>query len=367
MAVPMVRQLKRAMPQASVTILARIEPMAEVFRRLPEVDEVLVAGKGWRGHWQNVSWSRQKKPDYYIVPFPSNRWQYAMLAAASGAKQRVLHGYPVGYWRALHFLPSTRVPARRGIHDVVQNLNLLRELNIDLDVTDAPTFHLYDADRARADELLQGKAQRQRLPAPPPPAPLEQRQPFIVVHAGSARTVLARAKRWPTKNYARLIDAMADEFRLPIVLLEGPDEAGVAHEIQLHLPTGGDVRLTTCALRGPLSDAAAVLERAALYVGSDSGLAHLAAAVGTRAVTLFGPADPDRVSPFGQRDLVVQSPKNCNPCFLYPWHAPYPKIRCRPPYCIDSVTVDAVMDAARRGMAKQEGSLGRIKPTSNDL
>ena len=349
MAVPMVRQLKRSIPTSRVTILARIEPMAEVFRRVAEVDEVLVTGRGWRGQWRSVALSRSRRPDVYLVPFPSNRWQYSMLAATSGAKRRILHGYPVGYWRALHFLPSTRVPAKRGIHDVAQNLNLLRTLDIEPDVTEAPTFHVTDTDRTRADELLQGGAERQRRPAPLPSAPPDDR--FIVVHAGSARTILARAKRWPPQNYARLIDAMTREFHLPVVLLEGPDEAGVAHEIQLHLPKDA-TPVTIVPLRGLLGDAAAVLERATLYVGSDSGLAHLAAAVGTGAVTLFGPADPDRVSPLGQRDLVVQSPKNCGPCFLYPWQTPYPKIRCREPYCIDGITVEAVMEAVRRGMAE---------------
>ena len=346
MAVPMVRQIKRAMPDSRVTILARIEPMAEVFRRLPEVDEVLVTGNGWRGQWRNIKWARERKADYYVVPFPSNRWQYSMLAATSGAKKRVLHGYPIGYWRALHFLPSTRIPAKRGIHDVVQNLNLLRDLGIEPDVTEAPTFRVDDADRARADELLpSGGAERQRRPAPP--------EPFIAIHAGSARTILARAKRWPAQHYAQLIDAIAREFHVPIVLLEGPDEAGVAHEIQLHLPKDA-APVTVIPLRGPLGDAAGVLERATLYVGSDSGLAHLAAAVGMQTVTLFGPADPDRVSPFGQRDLVVQSPKNCGPCFLYPWTTPYPKIRCREPYCIDGITVEAVMEKVRRGMANSQ-------------
>src|SRR5688572_5785800 len=200
MAVPMVRQIKRAMPDSRLTILARVKPMGEVFRQLPEVDEVLVTGSGWRGQWWNIKWARERRPDYYIVPFPSNRWQYSMLAATSGAKRRILHSYPVGYWRALHFLPSTRVPAKRGIHDVAQNLNLLRELGIEPDVTEAPTFRVTDTDRARADELLlPGGAERQRRPAPPvpraalDPAPLDPHDPFIALHAGSARTILARA------------------------------------------------------------------------------------------------------------------------------------------------------------------------------
>jgi ADP-heptose:LPS heptosyltransferase len=96
-----------------------------------------------------------------------------------------------------------------------------------------------------------------------------------------------------------------------------------------------------------LSQAAAVLARAALYVGSDSGLAHLSAAVGTRAITLFAPADPDRVCPFGNRDLVVKSCNDCSPCFMYPWQRPAPKIKCREPYCIDGIEVERVMEKIR--------------------
>jgi ADP-heptose:LPS heptosyltransferase len=336
LAVPMVRQLKRARPDARIAILARIEPMAEVFRRLPEVDEVVVTGGGMKGNAASVAAARARRADVYLVPFPSNRWQYSLLAFTSGAKRRILHAYPVGYWRALHVLPSMRVPSQRGIHDVVQNLNLLRSMDIEPDVTEAPSFAVNDVDRAKADELLAL-------------AGIAKGEPFIVVHAGSANTVLARAKRWPAANYAKLIDAMTRELQLPIALVEGPAEAGVASEITLHLPKS-DARVVTVPLRGPLGDAAALLERAPLYVGSDSGLAHLSAAVGTPPVALFGPADPDRVSPFGHRDLVVQASKNCGPCFLYPWTSPYPKIRCREPYCIDSIAVEQVMETVRRAL-----------------
>ena len=96
-----------------------------------------------------------------------------------------------------------------------------------------------------------------------------------------------------------------------------------------------------------------MLERAALYVGSDSGLGHLAAAVGTRAVTLFAPADPDRVCPYGNRDLVVQAPTACAPGFLYPWQSARPKMRCRAPLCIETITVDQVLTAVRRALGNE--------------
>src|SRR6185369_16525196 len=80
LAVPMVRQIKRHFSGGHITILARTSAMAEPFRRLSEVDEVLVTGKGVKGLLRNVLWSRRATADVYLVPFPSNRWQYAMLA-----------------------------------------------------------------------------------------------------------------------------------------------------------------------------------------------------------------------------------------------------------------------------------------------
>ncbi len=106
-------------------------------------------------------------------------------------------------------------------------------------------------------------------------------------------------------------------------MLEGPDERDVADEILRQL---GDPP-TVVHLDGPLGVAAAILRRAKLYVGSDSGLAHLAAAVGTPPVTIFAAADPDRVCPFGYRHLVVRSLAEKSPGFLYPWEATRPRIR----------------------------------------
>jgi ADP-heptose:LPS heptosyltransferase len=331
MAVPMVRRIKRARPDSHITILARIGPMAEIFRRLSEADEVIVTGKGIKGLWRMIRSARQRRPDVYLVPFPSNRWQYAMLAAASGARQRVLHAYPVGYWRAMHFLPATRVEAVRGIHDVEQNLRLLRAVGIEPGAGETPAFALTDADRARADALLREAG----LAADAKP---------IVLHAGSAQTVLAQAKRWPPERYAELARHLRAEFGDRIVLVEGPDEAGVAAEILRHASVAPP---RVIRLAGPLGDAAALMERAELYVGSDSGLAHLAAAVGTPAVTIFAPADPDRVCPYGHRDRVVQAPTSCAPCFQYPWNSTHPKMRCHEPLCITQVTVEMVLAKAR--------------------
>jgi ADP-heptose:LPS heptosyltransferase len=372
MALPMVRQIKLNKPRARVTVVALTDAMGEPFRRLGQVDQVLVSGPGVSGISRAVRMIRDQQPDVFLVPFPSNRWQYNMLALGSGANRVIMHGYPIGRFSTMTWASGAeRVKAERGVHDVVQNLRLLRSLGIEPDETDRPRFVLNEQDRARATKRLHEIG-------------LGKTDDFIAIHAGSARTVLARAKRWPAQNYAALIDALAAQTNLALVVLEGPDEAGVADEIisassssaaapspdtlgegggvaearasrQALIPTlsrstGRADKAIALRLTGPLGDAAAVLERANLYVGSDSGLAHLAAAVGTRAVTLFAPADPDRVCPFGNRDLVVQPPRECSPCFMYPWQATKPKMRCREPMCITFIDVEHVMQRVRQAL-----------------
>src|SRR5439155_1286552 len=119
--------------------------------------------------------------------------------------------------RSLGFI-GTRIPAVTGLHDVEQNLRLLSALNIDPGVPQSPCFQLREADHQRAAELLAAIG--------------IDDEPFIAIHSGSAKTVLARAKRWPAQKYASLIQMLASDYRT--VWIEGPDEAGVAGEILHH-------------------------------------------------------------------------------------------------------------------------------------
>jgi len=334
MAQPMVRQVKRGWPDARIIITARIGAMGEVFSRLSEAAEVRPLGKTSGEILKNMWRVRRSKPYLFIAPFPSNRWQYSMLAMASGAERKLLHSYPVGSWRTMRCCVGEKIAAQRGIHDVVQNLRLLGMLGMNIDEQEAPKFELTESDRERAIGMLQSVG-------------IGHDERPIAVHPGSARTVLAEAKRWPPHLYAKLIPQLRERFGGEVVVLEGPDELGVAEEIEKHLGS----KLKVIRLCGALADAAAVLERCRFYVGSDSGLGHLAAAVGTAPVTIFAPADPDRVCPFGYRHLVVRPSKSCSPCLLYPFAATRPKIKCSSPACVAEVSVQQVLEAAEKAAA----------------
>jgi ADP-heptose:LPS heptosyltransferase len=167
----------------------------------------------------------------------------------------------------------------------------------------------------------------------------------VIVHAGSGATALAAAKRWPPEHCSRLLRELRKRTARPVILVEGPDEAGLADDI---MRCGQVPGVFIIRLRGSLGTSAALLQRAALYIGSDSGLAHLAAAVGTPPVALFGPADPERMCPFGYRHLVVQArTATCRACNSYPWKSRRPKIICDRGYaCMRDITADDILEKA---------------------
>ncbi len=336
---PMVRQLRIALPHARVVVVAKSKAMAEPFLRLAAprpLDDVRIASKSSAALIRTL---RDERADWLVIPFPSNRWQYNALAVASGAKHVLVHGYPPAHAASMGWSSVfKRVHAQNGIHDVLQNLQLIRAAGLDVDLADAPNFNVTDDELAQADALLENGSQDH-----------PHDNPIVVIHAGSAKTILAAAKRWPPENYARLIDEISKRNTHRIVLVEGPDEVGIAQHITSllqHARVGK--ALQVIPLNCPLGVSAGVLKRAQLYIGTDSGLAHLAAAVGTRAVTLFAPADPDRVCPFGQRDRVIQPPVSCAPCFLYPYQSARPAMRCSAPMCVQKITVESVIEQANR-------------------
>ena len=212
----MVRQLAQAFPEAEMVLFARTASIAAVFDRLAEVRRVEVFGNEPAEFLRLIRRMRAWRADICVIPYPSNRWQYSVLAAACGARRVLMHRYGVGYWRAMHFLPAQRVPVIEGLHDLDQTLRLLEPLGIRPSLAMPPAFPLAAEEIQRAAAVLpEGMA--------------------VAVHAGSGRTVFGEAKRWAPGSYSLLIDRLKDELGLAPVLLEGPDEAGVAYIQQNYL------------------------------------------------------------------------------------------------------------------------------------
>ena len=101
---------------------------------------------------------------------------------------------------------------------------------------------------------------------------------LMVIHPGAG----GAAKRWPAEGFARTLENLARSERFSLVIHEGPIDAGAVAAFLAHY-RAPVIRL----VEPPLPQLAGILSHAAVYVGNDSGISHLAAAVGTQSVVLF--------------------------------------------------------------------------------
>lgn len=166
---------------------------------------------------------------------------------------------------------------------------------------------------------------------------------LIGLNPGAGRAV----KEWPPQRFAAAAARLSQQVQATFVLLGSAAERSQADAVSRALPAG--IRFIDLVGKAPLVDLAAVLERLALLIVGDTGPMHLAAAVGTPVVAIFGPSDPRRYAPLGAPAAVVHADLWCRPCN----RVRRPPARCRDatPDCLAGVSVDVVVEAARRLLA----------------
>ena len=257
---------------AAATLLAGHPAVAEVVRYDKRGTD---AGLG--GLWRL---GRQLRGRHYARAYlPHQSLRSAALALIAGAPERT--GF-AGAPGAVTY--TSRVPRPRAVHETTR---LLALVGVTADEAPEVSLSLTPADRAEADGWM-----RARGVSPG----------FVAVAPGS----IWGTKRWP--HYAEL----AASLDTPIVVIGGPDDADLAAQVV----AAAAGRAWSAAGELGLRAAAALLERATVLVTNDSVPLHLAAAVGTPVVAIFGPTVPEfGFGPRGLRDVVVQqSGLACRPC-----------------------------------------------------
>jgi ADP-heptose:LPS heptosyltransferase len=129
---------------------------------------------------------------------------------------------------------------------------------------------------------------------------------LVALHAGAG----SEAKRWPIANYRELARLLLETANNKLVIIEGPAETGLGAELSQALPAS----VCVMARDIPLELLAGILEQCAAFVGNDSGIAHLAAALKTRTLVLFGPTLPENWAPLGENVVALRNAEACPAC-----------------------------------------------------
>lgn len=288
-ALPVARTLRARFPRAHLAWAVE-ERAFDVLAGNPDLDEVIVFRRGalrpttalaqWR------AWSAELRARRFsVVVDLHNLLKTGLMARASGASRRI--GFDK--WREGNFLFMTETvrPGPDCPHLVEKYLALL----VPLGVTRADwriefPFQWPAQDGERIERFLQ----QHGLDVPGGP---------IALNPGAAWP----SKRWPPERFARVADALQERFDLPIVVLWGPGERGLAESV-LRATT----RASVLAPETTLKSLGALLARCRLVVTGDTGPLHLAAALDRPTVALFGPSDPGRNGAYSARARVVRSP-----------------------------------------------------------
>lgn len=160
-------------------------------------------------------------------------------------------------------------------------------------------------------DLPVGSAMRRRVDALLATPGFDAGRPLIALCPGSAQAV----KRWPIERYGDVGAQMIQEHGASLVVVGGREEAAVAEQLGVRWRRG---RWLNAAASGLSTlEMAELLRRCAIYLGNDTGPMHVAAAVGTRCVAVFGAQYPERCwHPYGEGHTVLRRRPPCRNCYL---------------------------------------------------
>ena len=239
-------------------------------------------------------WRELRDTHYDVVIDFQSLLKSAMLVWLARGSRKIGFDKGMQHQERSYLLLNERVPpVDMEVHALTRGLRLIEAIGVN---TSAPVYDLpeSDEDRRRIDRLLTV-------------ANIDGTRPLVAVNP----MALWETKLWLEDRFAALGDRMAAELGADVVFTGAPADRTVNRRIrQMMAAPAADL-----SGRTSLTMLAALYRRAALLVTTDTGPMHLAAAVGTKVVALFGPTAPWRTGPFGKGHRVIRTAPDCSPCF----------------------------------------------------
>jgi len=317
--IPVAAALRRAFPAARVDWLVSAKHR-EILDLVPVIDRRLVINDraGARGGSSLAAAIRELRGAHYDVVLDLQGLIKSALLARSTGAPRVI-GFAARYAReslARMFYTEVYDPGRGGLynpreteHVVRMNLGMLQTLGI---TAVTPEFPIEATPSAAAAQIAQQTGGR-----------------YVLLNPGAAWP----NKRWPPSRFGALASAMRQRTGLPSVVLWGPGEQPLADAVVADA--------SGAAIASPpttIADIVALARGASLMVSGDTGPIHIASAVGTPTVGIYGPTRPSRNGPLGRADIAVSRDAVCQCHHLR---------RCvRDRMCLLDIEVDEVVRAA---------------------
>ncbi|MDE1865503.1 MAG: glycosyltransferase family 9 protein [Candidatus Micrarchaeota archaeon] len=331
MSTPMIRELRLSFPKAKIDCLVMQGRISSGIASCdPDIDRVIYRDLRRYGVW-NTLWRladlRARRYDLSITTYPQAVWGYWFVSYLVHAKRRVGFTYDASAFGRLacRAFFTALIRERQSIHVVDNNMMAIKLLGLRRHLKNPKmVFEIPKGAAAFAARLFSDNGIRKAA----------------IVHPGSGTTKNFVLKRWPAERFSSLCKGL---YRLgyKVILVGGPEEESLRASVIAGsgLARGKEI----FDLSSSIEKVAAVIQRGDLVVSNDSVIGHLAAAVGTRVVSIFGPTSEANTSPYTDNKVVVcMRPKQVRP-FRHGEHA----IAAEAAQSMNLITVADVLAAVR--------------------
>jgi predicted lipopolysaccharide heptosyltransferase III len=329
LATPALHLLRKRFRHAHITALT-YPSSAGILEGNRDVDQVVKmnpkrAGRGWLQTARALYALHEEH--YDLVLHFSTLGQ--VLSTFIGARQQINFPMPRLWWlkrtKDLKFLKS---------HAVDRYMAVVAPLGI-VPPKDAwertPRLALRQEDRAKARAILRD-------------AGISSDDVVVAIHPGGEG--FDGRKQWALDRFVTVGRSVMEHYQAKIILVGGPDDSSLVQAIAARLP--GEPVIAAGKLT--LKQTAALIEASTLFIGNDSAPLHMAAAVGTAAIGIFGPSNIEQFRPVGRpgfRFLIAHQDLPCSPCFHFVgsdplWHVN----RCQTRACLQAIPAEEVITAA---------------------
>ncbi len=300
MTIPALRELRRIFPDAEIFLHTRFWAKA-IFQDADFIDEILTFENLDSKFKTALAQSKNLKRFNFdlAVLFP-NSFESALTAKL--AKIPLRFGY-AKEGRSFLLTDKSEIPVwKNEKHEVYFYLNLIAEIEkaffqtkTVLETGSHINLKVSEERKVAARKILEENG-------------VDLSKKTIALGVGSTNS---RAKRWQTKSYAELNDKLQNDLNANVILVGADDELNISDEVY-EKSKSKPIILTG---KTSLSEAVAVLSEIDLLVANDMGLAHIAPAVGTKTLVIFGPTNPLTTQPLGS-EIIRREDVDCAPCML---------------------------------------------------
>ncbi len=297
MTTPAIKLLKDTLKDSvEISFVTMTKVSYAILSNNPYIDKLLyipMLGKKIEGIKQYIEYIPFKY-DIIINPYPSNRLEYNIFSFLSFAKKRIGHRYIHCDFTQLNWLKNLTVKESEELHCVEENVRLLEFLGVRAD--EIPPMQIY----LKPEEVSKG----QRISF------LSNKKLKVGIHTGSSSFKNHKNRRLPKEVFLEVVNSFPDIVFFVFGTNEEKKENLFLKRNSIH----GNVILIE---NYPIRLVASIMKNLNLFISNDSGLMHLAAAVGLPVVAIFGPTNPKWVKPWKVKHKIVKLNLDCSPCFVY--------------------------------------------------